>query len=463
MTEYKDLLMNKMKIACPYNEFPDKNRNKIRKQWELDDIKKYSKYDYDKFWKYIIKNNEPGDIRTFFHLDYIFSENNIDCQDVLEDKRVCVIAHINYPDLIGECMEYIKKIPKTIDIIITTKGESNIKKLQDCITRINRSNIRIIVPKNRGREISALLVACRDEVIKYDYLCFVHDKKKNGGESFETVGKAFMDILWENSIINDKYIKNVLNKFDEEPYLGLLAPPTPYMSSFFSVCATSWTSNYEKTIELARNLSLNCVLDENKNPFILGTTFWCRVDALRPLFEWKFKYEDFEPEPMKIEGTINHAIERIFPYVAQSQGYYSGIMMAEKYASIYLENYKYMIKEIIEQCIQPNSSIRFDQIKKRNQYISEKSKKFKYVYIYGAGIEAKSYIKSLTDKKQINGIIVSDGYKKDEFLEGIPIYEINEIEPCNEELIIVALNSQNRKAIMPNLRNRGFKNIVRYR
>ena len=137
-------------------------------------------------------------------MDYIFSENYIDCQNVLEAKRVCVIAHINYTDLIEECMEYIKKIPESIDIIITTKGEVNIKKIQVCIERINRANIRIIVPENRGREISALLVACREEILKYDYLCFVHDKKKNRGESFETVGKSFMDILWQNSIINDK-------------------------------------------------------------------------------------------------------------------------------------------------------------------------------------------------------------------------------------------------------------------
>ena len=30
MIEYKKLLTNKMKILCPYNECPDKNRNKIR-------------------------------------------------------------------------------------------------------------------------------------------------------------------------------------------------------------------------------------------------------------------------------------------------------------------------------------------------------------------------------------------------------------------------------------------------
>lgn len=113
MIEYKNLLINNMKICCPYNECPDKVIYKIREK-SLDDLKKYGGCDYDKFWKYVIKNNEPGDIRTFFHLDYIFSENYIDCQNVLEAKRVCVIAHINYTDLIEECMEYIKKSQKLL-------------------------------------------------------------------------------------------------------------------------------------------------------------------------------------------------------------------------------------------------------------------------------------------------------------------------------------------------------------
>lgn len=54
---------------------------------------------------------------------------------------------------------------------------------------------------------------------------------------------------------------------------------------------------------------------------------------------------------MPLDNTINHAIERILPYVAQSQGFYSGLMMTEEYASLYTCNYQYMLDAIVNKII----------------------------------------------------------------------------------------------------------------
>ena len=45
--------------------------------------------------------------------------------------------------------------------------------------------------------------------------------------------------------------------------------------------------------------------------------------GIEKIFEYAFKGEDFPAEPMPVDGTISHAIERIWPYVAQEAGYYS--------------------------------------------------------------------------------------------------------------------------------------------
>ena len=45
------------------------------------------------------------------------------------------------------------------------------------------------------------------------------------------------------------------------------------------------------------------------------------MDALKPLFEYGWKYEDFLPEgQMGEDGTVSHAIERANGYICQSQG-----------------------------------------------------------------------------------------------------------------------------------------------
>ena len=65
-----------------------------------------------------------------------------------------------------------------------------------------------------------------------------------------------------------------------------------------------------------------------------GSCFWFRTDALRKLFKYDWKYEDFPEEPLPIDGTISHAIERCYAYVAQDAGYYSAIVMCDEYAKI---------------------------------------------------------------------------------------------------------------------------------
>lgn len=63
-----------------------------------------------------------------------------------------------------------------------------------------------------------------------------------------------------------------------------------------------------------------------------GSVFWFRVKALAPLFDHGWKHEDFPPEPLPQDGTISHAIERIYPFVAQGAGYYPAQAMSADYA-----------------------------------------------------------------------------------------------------------------------------------
>lgn len=444
----------------------DKELGIISKRKFLKYIQGLSPEENEEVWNKIIHKYEVGELRTALHLDYIFQtegENN----NIL-NRKIAVIAHMNYEDLIVQCFSYIAKIPEYIDIYITTKGRKNIESIRTKINELSKSNIKIIVPKDRGREISGLLVACKDILMKYDYLCFVHDKKSNRGEGYQTVGQSFCDILWENSIKNSIYIENVIQKFEDEPRLGLLAPPVPYHSKLFMVGFSGWCNSYDKTVQLAERLKLNCIIDRNRQPFVLGTTFWCRTKALRPLFEAGFDYEDFEPEPMPTDNTISHAIERILPYVAQSEGYYSGIMMTAEYASLYTCNYQYMIDAIVDKIVLNdifnNKYLNYSDILDKQEKVHMFAKRFSQIYIYGAGMLGKKCKDILEDeyRQKLKGFLVSDDHKMTDKLNGVPVIEISQIFPAEDEGIIVALNSENMMEVLPELKRRGFRNIEKF-
>jgi len=44
--------------------------------------------------------------------------------------------------------------------------------------------------------------------------------------------------------------------------------------------------------------------------FPVGTMFWARPIALKPLFDLNFSWEDYPEEPLPYDGTLLHAIER---------------------------------------------------------------------------------------------------------------------------------------------------------
>lgn len=78
----------------------------------------------------------------------------------------------------------------------------------------------------------------------------------------------------------------------------------------------------------------------------LGSTFWFRPAAMRALFEKGWAYEDFPPEPLGGDGTISHAIERSYAYVAQSAGYFSAWLFSDRFARIELTNLAFYTREL---------------------------------------------------------------------------------------------------------------------
>lgn len=82
-----------------------------------------------------------------------------------------------------------------------------------------------------------------------------------------------------------------------------------------------------------KDLGIDIPISGEKSPIApYGSVFWFRPKALEPLFAHGWQHSDFPPEPLPQDGTISHAIERIYPFVAQSAGYYPAVVMSKNYA-----------------------------------------------------------------------------------------------------------------------------------
>ena len=126
---------------------------------------------------------------------------------------------------------------------------------------------------------------------------------------------------------------NIIELFDLNPDLGMLSAPIPNHGDFFPTLGNEWTTNYLNTKKLADKLGVKISIDEKKEPIApLGTMFWFRPKAMKLLYNYDWKYEDFPPEPNSVDGSLLHAIERVYPFVVLQEEYYPAVVMADEYA-----------------------------------------------------------------------------------------------------------------------------------
>lgn len=312
-------------------------------------LRGHTDYDVDMIWDAILPSYNIDDIRKAMHLDYVLPSQAINPQ-THDRPRSAFIYHVYFMDLLEDTCHYVASLPEETDLYITST-EDKIPQIREYMQQHGISHQATFIPViNRGRDVSALLVAACPVVLsgKYDVIGFAHDKKssqnqENGHHGTESQGFAYK--LMENTLGSEAYVKNILTLFAENPRLGQVTPPPPYHALYFAhTIPHDWGANYEITKELLEDrLGIHVPLSPTKpTASAMGSCYWFRVEALKPLFEYGWKYEDFLPEgQMGEDGTISHAIERANGYICQSRGYYPAWVLSDRYARIEVDSLFY--------------------------------------------------------------------------------------------------------------------------
>ena len=334
----------------------------------LDFIKNSTNYDVNLILKNILRENNIAVTKSILALNYVLPTNSITGNFESSLKKTAVVAYLYYEDLFAECAEYLCNVPKKISVIVTTNTEEK-KSLLEKLFQEKRRKFDVRVVDGRGRDWAALLAGCADVLKNFKYLCFVHDKKSVRKNESVLIGKSFSNILWQNVLYSEIFIKNVIATFENDSLLGVLIPPQPYHGNYQDLFFAQkfWSKEtFEKTLELAEKFDIpKKFFDIKIAPLSIGTFFWCRTDALKKIFCQNWTLEDFPKEPMPIDGTICHALERIFPFAAQAEGFFTGTLMTEKFSSDNMENFISMCAE---------AYLKFHNMRMENINLEEKLK-----------------------------------------------------------------------------------------
>ena len=327
-----------------YNDFLDRSIG--RQSLKLYNyLKNKTEYDLNLLWDNLLRTENMYDIKNALHLNYNLPNEYI-IKKSEKNNKIGLFFHIYFEDLIEECFHYASNMPEHVDIFITTDKRDKEAKIKDKFSKLkNKIDIKLI--ENRGRDVSAFLVPNREEILKYDIACFVHDKKTKQLKP-EIKGEDFKYKCFENTLGSRELVENIINLFDENPRLGLLSPPMPNHAEFYSNLGREWGPNFEITKKFLEDMKLsNVPLSEEKIAIApYGTMFWFRPKAFKGLLSKEWTYKDFPEEPNGIDGTLLHAIERAYPFFAQNEGYYSANVLNDEFSKVELTNLSFMLSSL---------------------------------------------------------------------------------------------------------------------
>lgn len=240
--------------------------------------------------------------------------------------KIGIHYHLYNRFLLQEFYNYIKELPVKFDLIITVTEKtmiSVVKKVINIGTTKNLNKIDVIVVENRGRDVAPWIVNTVGYQEKYDLFCHVHAKVSK--QYYADDGERWRKYLFDN-LLDKKAFTNIVSLFKQNENLGVVFPEC------FNVISDIFDSGTDLTLlgchgeekmmnQLFDKMGLKNQIVRFNLAFSMGTMMWYRPKALKPLFDIKLKSEDFPEEPIGIDGTIAHAIERMPGLVAESQGY----------------------------------------------------------------------------------------------------------------------------------------------
>lgn len=308
-------------------------------------------YDTNMIWENILRCYDMQTIKDCLHLNYIIpKEETMRSLDhkAYENKKIALVFHAYFPDLAQSTYRYINSMPKEADIYITTNTPEKKAVFEELFKNHKFNKLQVILIENRGRDVSALLVATKSFIMDYDYVCFAHDKKVKQLDP-KTIGSGFAYQCLECTLGSEGIVKNTIQLFEDNPRLGLLTPPPPCHGDYFLTLGCKWGPNYDVTKVVYDKLDLRVPISKEVAPIApLGTMFWFRPEGMKKLFDVDWEYSDFPLEPNKIDGTLLHGIERIYGLVEQDSGYYTAYGYTDYFASIFATNHNYMLSRMAE-------------------------------------------------------------------------------------------------------------------
>ena len=229
------------------------------------------------------------------------------------ENFLALTAHIFYDDYVPKVIETVRNNRLINKVFITTTSKEIQKDLREGLEALNVDH-EVRLTENRGRNFGPLLTEFSHDLLGFEYFIHLHSKKSK--HSRRALATDWSDRFWQQLGIDESLLTRTLGILESNRHIGV---SYPLVTDIIDPINFSMLSNSKFADEILAKIAMTFEGDRFAYP--AGGMFLARTEALRPLLELKWTSEDFPPEQGQMDGTMQHAIERLSGLVPTLRGF----------------------------------------------------------------------------------------------------------------------------------------------
>ena len=235
-------------------------------------------------------------------------------QTPVRPSPLAVVLHLFHLEMAPEFLRYLSNIRTACDVFVSTDTAEKRAVIERIFAQWPAGSVEVRIAPNRGRDVAPKLLLFRDVHRRYDIVLHLHSKQSDHASSLA----HWRGYLLESLLGSPQIVASILDLFTRELHLEMVAAqhfePVPHW--------IDWGVNFTRARRLAERMG-RCLVIGQGIGFPLGFNVSGR--GLRPspssCSTSIFSFDEFDDENHQVDGTLAHAIERMFFYACNHAGY----------------------------------------------------------------------------------------------------------------------------------------------